>query len=169
MKGHHDPTEADWSLVTNLEAVAALSRGAAAKDLREESITPGGITLLELALLQPGATSSALAGLLGISRQATSKAVQGLAEQGLLETKAHPEDARAQRIMVTAAGKRALQRSRAKRAASVEHLLEPLGPKDRALLAELLEKLRVAARPGLQRAADDGTPGTSAPALDAPH
>lgn len=117
--------------------------------MREESLTPGGVTLLELALLQHGATSSTLAGLLGISRQAASKAVQALVEQGLLEAKAHPEDARAQRITVTPAGRKAIQRSRARRAPSLGRFLEPLSPKERATLAELVEKLRLNARPQL--------------------
>ncbi|MBI5494535.1 MAG: winged helix-turn-helix transcriptional regulator [Deltaproteobacteria bacterium] len=161
-----EPTELEWSLVANLEAVATLLRGSAARDLREESLTPGGVTILELAHGQSGATSSGLAQLLGISRQATSKAVQGLVAQGLLEARVHPGDARALRLTVTVAGKKALQRSRARRTSSVARLLEPLGPRDRALLAEMLERVRSAARVGPARMPDEAP---APPALeDAP-
>lgn len=142
-----DISDQDWNLATRLEAVATLLRGAAAKDLKEESLTPSGVTLLELAQAQPGSTSSMLAEMLGISRQAASKAVQGLVEQGLLEAKAHPEDARAQRITVTATGRKALQRSRARRAPSLARILEPLSQKERTSLFELLDRLHTASKP----------------------
>lgn len=157
MKPRQDEVDdTDWALVSNLDAVASLLRGEAARDLREESLTPGGVTLLELALLQNGATSSTLASMLGISRQAASKAVQALVEQGLLEAKAHPEDARAQRITVTAAGKKAIQRSRTRREPSLGRFLEPLTAKERATLGELVEKLRLNARPQLLKAEAQG-------------
>ncbi|MEW5854697.1 MAG: MarR family transcriptional regulator [Myxococcota bacterium] len=150
-----DPTEEDWMLSARLEAVAALLRGGAAKDLREEALTPGAVTLLELAGTQPGATSSALAQQLGISRQAASKAVQGLVARGLLEAKAHPDDQRAQRITVTPTGRKALERSRKRRAPGLARVLEPLSARERAALSELLIRLHISANPAV---VGDGNP-----------
>ncbi len=107
MKRPEEPSELDWSLLAAMEAVSVLVRADAARDLREERLTPGGVTLLELVQLQPGETSSGLAAQLGVTRQAASKAVAVLLEEGLLETRASTEDARALRITVTAAGRRA--------------------------------------------------------------
>lgn len=144
--------EQDWALANNLDAVAALLRGEAARDLKEEDLTPGGVTILELALVQEGATSSLLASLLGISRQAASKAVQVLVEQGLLVANTHPDDARAQCIKLTDAGKQAVVRSRARRAPSLAKFMAPLSSKERAQMTEFLERLRLTARPQLQKA-----------------
>ena len=142
MKRPEEPSELDWSLLAALEAVSVLVRADSGRDLREERLTPGGVTLLELVQLQPGETSSRLAGQLGVTRQAASKAVSALVEEGLLETRASQDDARALRINITPAGRRALQRARSRRAASVDALLQPLTPKDRATLLTLLERMR---------------------------
>ncbi len=144
MKRPEEPSELDWSLLAAMEAVSVLVRADAARDLREERLTPGGVTLLELVQLQPGETSSGLAAQLGVTRQAASKAVAVLLEEGLLETRASTEDARALRITVTTAGRRALVRARARRAASVEALLQTLSQKERATLLTLMERMRTA-------------------------
>lgn len=137
-----EPSDLDWSVVAALEAVAAAIHAGAAKDLRDEALTPGAMAMLDLVSFRPGSTASALASSLGISRQAASKAVQGLVEKGLLECKDHPDDARAQKIQVTAAGKKLMQRSRTRRGPSVAKMLQPLNPRERAVLLELLGKLR---------------------------
>jgi DNA-binding MarR family transcriptional regulator len=140
-----EPSEQDWNLATRLDAVATILRGLAIRDLKEDALTPSGAILLELAHAHPGSTSSSLSLMMGVSRQATSKAVQSLVALGLLEAKAHPEDARAQRISVSPSGRKALLRCRARRGPGLSKLLAPLDPKSRQALLETLDRLHAAA------------------------
>ena len=63
------------------------------------------------AIGRDGATASALAGRLGVSKQAAGKTVDGLASLGYVERTADPADARRKAIVVTPAGREVLRLS----------------------------------------------------------
>ena len=63
------------------------------------------------ALGRDGATASELAVLLGVSKQAAGKTVDGLAALGYVERTADPTDARRRTVVVTASGQEVLRLS----------------------------------------------------------
>jgi DNA-binding MarR family transcriptional regulator len=63
------------------------------------------------AIGQDGATASELGVLLGVSKQAAGKTVDGLATLGYVERMADPTDARRRTVVVTAAGREVLRLS----------------------------------------------------------
>jgi DNA-binding MarR family transcriptional regulator len=124
-----------------LESVASRLRDSSQVALRHERLTPGGLALLVRVLERPGITTSELGALMETTRQAASKALQPLVASGLLLGIAHPQDKRSVQLQLTAAGKRAIQRGRARQATERLAVLEPLTDAEVTTLARLLERM----------------------------
>jgi DNA-binding MarR family transcriptional regulator len=86
----------------------------------------------------PGASLSAVADHLGLSTPATSRLVDALVEQDLVERGAAPEDRRYLTLRLTAAGEALHARTRSQALAGLSARLEGLSPAERALLARAL-------------------------------
>jgi DNA-binding MarR family transcriptional regulator len=85
-----------------------------------------------------------LAGRMGVTQQAASKAVAQLERRGLLERRASPTDARARLLHLTAAGRTIIEAGRRYRAVLEEELAAEFGAgrvaDARALLAEIITR-----------------------------
>ncbi|HEX6165938.1 MAG TPA: MarR family winged helix-turn-helix transcriptional regulator [Acidimicrobiales bacterium] len=84
---------------------------------------------------------SQLAGLLDLSLPVTSRAVQRLADQGLVARRADPADGRATRVVVTSRGRTARATVQAAMRDELDAALAAWPPHDRRRLAELLPRL----------------------------
>lgn len=78
-------------------------------------------------LLVRSPTVGELAELLGVTQQAVSKSVAELESLGYVERQADPYDSRVRRVSLTAAGRSAIERGRAARAALEKELLREVG------------------------------------------
>jgi DNA-binding MarR family transcriptional regulator len=140
-----DPRAADLSL-------AALFAGWAMADEIERRLAAVGYDDIRVAdgvvfqhLVVAAMPIGALAARLGVTQQATSKAVADLERRGYVERTADPADARARIVRLTARGEAVVAADREQRAALVEELAQRLGP-DRAetarrLLLDVIEAL----------------------------
>lgn len=93
----------------------------------------------------PGPLSiTELAGRMGVTQQAASKAVAHLERRGLLERRASPTDARARLLHLTGAGRATIEAGRRYRAALEDELVAEFGADRvadaRALLAEIITR-----------------------------
>jgi len=128
--------------LANLLGVTALAaadrlRAAVAADLGHGGAAPA---LLVHLRAYPGESIEALCRVLAISQPATVRAVDRLAEEGLVERKPGP-DRRTLALFLTRRGQRAARRVLAERAASLHDLLAALDDDEKARLLPLLEKL----------------------------
>lgn len=78
-------------------------------------------------LLVRSPTVGELASSLGITQQAVSKSILELEALGYVERQPDPGDSRARRVALTAAGRSAIERGRAARAALEKELLREIG------------------------------------------
>jgi DNA-binding MarR family transcriptional regulator len=87
---------------------------------------------------------TALAGRMGVTQQAASKAVAQLERRGLLERRASPTDARTRLLHLTAAGRTTIEAGRRYRAALEDELAAEFGADRvadaRSLLAEIITR-----------------------------
>jgi DNA-binding MarR family transcriptional regulator len=130
------------SRLANLLGVTALAaadrlRGAVEADLGRGGAAPGVLVHLRA---HPGGSIEALCRVLAISQPATVRAVDRLAEDGLVERRPGP-DRRTLALFLTRRGQRAARRVLARRAASLGDLLAALDEDEQARLLPLLEKL----------------------------
>jgi MarR family transcriptional regulator, negative regulator of the multidrug operon emrRAB len=128
--------------LANLLGVTALAatdrlRGAVEADLGHGGAAPAVLVHLRA---HPGESIEALRRVLAISQPATVRAVDRLAEDGLVERRPGP-DRRTLALFLTRRGQRAARRVLAQRAASLRDLLAPLDEDEQARLLPLLEKL----------------------------
>jgi DNA-binding MarR family transcriptional regulator len=84
---------------------------------------------------------STLAGRLGLSLPAASRAADGLVTRGLIERRACDEDRRARFVRLTTAGEEAVRRVHAARLAGLETFLTTLDDEQRTAIAALLETI----------------------------
>jgi DNA-binding MarR family transcriptional regulator len=90
-------------------------------------------------------TMSALAEAEQVRPPTMTRLVDGLERRGLVRRVSHAEDGRVQLVEATAAGKRLLQKGRARRVARLLHDIAHLSGEDQRVLAraaELMESLR---------------------------
>jgi DNA-binding MarR family transcriptional regulator len=80
--------------------------------------------------------------------------VDALEEGGLVAREDDPDDRRATMLHITDAGRTELTRSRSDRKSTVDEVFEVLTDTERTVLAGVLDKLRAAARTGLERGRD---------------
>src|SRR5205085_1943922 len=87
---------------------------------------------------------TALAGRMGVTQQAASKAVAQLERRGLLERRASPTDARTRLLHLTAAGRATIEAGRRYRAVLEDELAAEFGADRvadaRTLLAEIITR-----------------------------
>lgn len=130
--------------------------------LGEEIAALGGVTPQQWAVLHlVGAAGDAalapseLAAASGTSRANVTKLVARLGRLGFVATLPSPSDGRQKRLVLTAAGDRALSRMNAEKASRLAHTLEAFSPADQAALGRLAGTL-------LRELARDRTPTASA-------
>jgi MarR family transcriptional regulator, negative regulator of the multidrug operon emrRAB len=128
--------------LANLLGVTALAaadrlRGAVEADLGHGGAAPAVLVHLRA---HPGESIEALRRVLAISQPATVRAVDRLAQDGLVERRPGP-DRRTLALFLTGRGQRAARRVLAQRAASLRDLLAALDEDEQARLLPLLEKL----------------------------
>src|SRR6266576_4284633 len=90
-------------------------------------------------------TMSALAEAEQVRRPTITRLIDGLERRGLVRRVSDPADGRVQLVEATAAGKRLLQKGRARRVERLTTGIAQLGPEDQQVLkraAELMESLR---------------------------
>ncbi|HEX2153027.1 MAG TPA: MarR family transcriptional regulator [Acidimicrobiia bacterium] len=121
-----------------------LAVGRLARRLRQQSL--GGLTPSQRSVLatldRHGATTmSQLAELEAISRPSATGITQRLLDQGLVERNPHPDDGRSAVILISAAGRRMLERGRRERTAVLAKGIEALSHDERRTLEEALEVL----------------------------
>lgn len=128
--------------LVNLLGVTALAasdriRAAVETDLGHGGVAPAALVHLEA---YPGESIESLRKVLRVSQPAAVRAVDRLAEDGLLERRPG-RDRRTLALFLTARGRRAAQQIRAVRSASLRELLARLDDEERTRLLPLLEKL----------------------------
>jgi DNA-binding MarR family transcriptional regulator len=128
--------------LVNLLGVTALAatdrlRAAVETDLGHGGVAPAALVHLEA---YPGESVESLRKVLQVSQPATVRAVDRLADEGLLERRPG-RDRRTLALFLTARGRRAARRIRALRSASLREMLSCLDDAERARLLPLLEKL----------------------------
>jgi DNA-binding MarR family transcriptional regulator len=99
-----------------------------------------------------------LAHRLGVVPRTITPMVDALEDSGLVVREDDPDDRRATMLHITDAGRTELTRSRSDRRSTVDEVFTVLSDSERSTLADLLDKLRTAARSGLERDPDEETP-----------
>jgi DNA-binding MarR family transcriptional regulator len=128
--------------LANLLGVTALAAADRLRAAVEADLGHGGAAPAVLVHLQayPGESVEALRRVLAISQPATVRAVDRLAEEGLVERRPGP-DRRTLALFLTRRGQHAARRVLARRMASLRDILAALDEDERARLLPLLEKL----------------------------
>jgi MarR family transcriptional repressor of emrRAB len=128
--------------LANLLGVTALAAADRLRAAVEADLGHGGIAPALLVHLQayPGESIEALRRVVAISQPATVRAVDRLAEEGLVERRPGP-DRRTLALFLTRRGQHAARRVLARRAASLLEMLAALDQDDQERLLPLLEKL----------------------------
>jgi DNA-binding MarR family transcriptional regulator len=99
-----------------------------------------------------------LAHRLGVVPRTITPMVDALEDSGLVVREDDPHDRRATMLRITEAGRNELTRSRSDRRSTVDEVFTVLSDSERGTLAGLLDKLRSAARTGLERDPDEESP-----------
>jgi MarR family transcriptional regulator, negative regulator of the multidrug operon emrRAB len=128
--------------LANLLGVTAMAAADRLRAAVEDDLGHGGAAPAVLVHLDayPGESIEALRRVLAISQPATVRAVDRLAEEGLVERRPG-RDRRTLALFLTARGRRAARRVLAGRAASLRAMLAVLDEDERARLLPLLERL----------------------------
>jgi DNA-binding MarR family transcriptional regulator len=95
-----------------------------------------------------------LAHRLGVVPRTITPMVDALEDGGLVVREDDPDDRRAIMLRITDAGRAELTRSRSDRKSTIDEVFEGLSETERTVLAGALDKLRSAARAGLERSRD---------------
>jgi DNA-binding MarR family transcriptional regulator len=90
---------------------------------------------------EPGSSIEAVAGRIGRTHSATVRVVDKLAERGLVEKDRARQDARAQSLKLSKAGKRTLQQLHATRNQVTDELLTSLDPAQRTALESAIRAI----------------------------
>jgi DNA-binding MarR family transcriptional regulator len=104
---------------------------------------------------EPGIDQNGLAARLGVDRNNASLLVEELANRGLVERRINGADRRARQLYLTPKGEKLFARLRPANLAANARILEPLTPREREMLLDLLIRVIEAnaayARPGAGR------------------
>lgn len=111
--------------------------------LGADSISPARVTALSIIATRPGINQSALAESLGINRASVVKVIDTLGAHGFVERRAIPGDRRSYALVVTDAGKSALQDIGERLERSEAAIAAKLTKAERAQLMALLAKVAV--------------------------
>lgn len=128
-----------------------------------DSLSTADLTPLQYGILayisrqggEPGIDQNSLAGRLGVDRNNASLLVEELGSRGLLERRVNGADRRARQLFLTSKGEKLFARLRPNNVAANDRILEPLAPRERELLLDMLIRIIEAngsnARPGAGR------------------
>jgi DNA-binding MarR family transcriptional regulator len=128
-----------------------------------DSLAVADLTSLQYAVLvylsenlgEPGIDQSGLASRIGVDRNNASLLVEEMVKRGLVERRVNGADRRARLLYLTPKGEKLYARLRPVNLAASSSILDPLAPKERELLLDLLIKVIAAnwqhARPGAGR------------------
>ena len=108
-------------------------------------LTPPRASVLSVLVFRGPVTMSALAEAEQVRAPTITRLIDGLERRGLVRRVNHPDDGRVQLVEATAAGKRLLQRGRARRVERLMRGIAHLSADDQKVLAraaELMEGLR---------------------------
>jgi DNA-binding MarR family transcriptional regulator len=108
-----------------------------------------------------------LAHRLGVVPRTITPMVDALEEGGLVTREDDPDDRRATMLRITDDGRAELSRSRSDRKSTIDEVFEVLSETERTVLAGVLDKLRAAARTGLERDRDPRVAGLATDGDDA--
>ena len=100
----------------------------------------GSLTVLSLIAANPGSSQTVLARAAGLNKSALVGIVDELEKRGLAARDRSPSDRRRNHLTVTAKGKAELKTMFARVAPGEAQIREVLGPRDHALLLELLDR-----------------------------
>lgn len=146
-----DPSERIGYLIWQLSLAYALRIEHALRPLR---LTQAQFSAL-MRLTLDGATSSAeLARRCGVTAQSMGTAVQGLADRGLVERRAHPTHGRIIEISVTAEGEELAARAEQAILPTEEEALAPFTPQERGRLRGDLQRMLATLNPRALRQSD---------------
>lgn len=153
-----------------------LRRGAAMRALRSElfgagpdALDPGQVDTLDLVVAQGPLRMRDLAEAMRVDASTATRAVARLVEEGLVQRRPAPDDARAVVVAATSAGAARQARILERRRAFVEGVLAGFDATDRARLAELLERLVLAVDAMAAPCADPPSPGPASSPASASH
>ncbi|MDX3238413.1 MarR family transcriptional regulator [Streptomyces sp. ME03-5709C] len=139
-----DPSEHIGYLIWQLSQAYAIRVEQALRPLR---LTQAQFSAL-MRLIANGATSGAeLARRCGVTAQSMGTAVQGLAERGLVERRAHPTHGRIIEISVTPEGERLAVRAEQAIAPAEEETLSPFDPHERERVQADLRRMLATLNP----------------------
>lgn len=132
------PLDPRFDVVVLLQALTRLAAEQVLLDLADHDVRESDGYVFQHLVGGPRAVTE-LAGLLGISQQAASKAVVDLERRGHVERLAHPDDARVRLVGLTTSGAAAVEAGRRARAALVDRFVSVLGERRLRQLAGDLE------------------------------
>jgi DNA-binding MarR family transcriptional regulator len=98
----------------------------------------GALTMLDLA---PGLDQQSLATRLGLDKVSVGKMIDRLEHAGLVERQIDPANRRSRRLHLTPAGLRLRRRLQPAALAAQDRILDPLDPKERTVLIDMLTRL----------------------------
>jgi DNA-binding MarR family transcriptional regulator len=128
---------------------------------RRESLTFARGALLAALETEGPQRMGHLAHRLGVVPRTITPMVDALEDSGLVVREDDPDDRRATVLHITDAGRTELTRSRSDRRSMVDEVFTVLSESERGTLADLLDKLRTAARIGLERDPEESLDGLS--------
>lgn len=131
-----------------------LSVAAFVDETRHLGVTPTQYGILFLLAHRPAVDQITLARLLGVDRSTMSMVLATLVGAGLVERDRDPADGRRRVLALTASGEERLALLRVPAARSVERVLSPLTPGQRAMFIELLESLTAGLSGSVPEASD---------------
>ena len=115
------------------------------QDFSEEmapfELRPGQMGLLLLIEANPGSNQTALARGLGLDRSTLVAVIDGLEDRGLIAREACPDDRRSHALVLTAEGRKFLDRVKPALERHEERLTAPLNERERATLRDLLGRI----------------------------
>lgn len=151
-----DPQRFDYRNPVDLEHVQRigaawieLRRGAGASALRdyffgkEQPLELGQMDALDL-LVRRDRTMKGLAGRLRIDPSSATRAVQRIVKDGLAERYASPDDGRIVMVRITEEGRRRHTEVARRRAVAMARIVGSFEPDERAMLADLMDRLTAA-------------------------
>jgi DNA-binding MarR family transcriptional regulator len=108
-------------------------------------LTPQQFTVLAALEHNEGASQTALVDITGIDRSTLAEMARRMVEKGLLERERTEEDQRANSVVITANGRKALRSARLAAERAERALLDPLPASDRVKLVKMLGQIAAAA------------------------
>jgi DNA-binding MarR family transcriptional regulator len=127
-----------------------------AQALESLDLTPALFGLLNFLGAREGAIQQEIGSAMGIDPSTMVALVDKLERAGLARRRPHPDDRRAREVLITAKGRRALERARRMAAEVEEEVLQGLSASERRQLLALLRRALTTAPPQPLWSAEEG-------------